>query len=247
MPLNSRRTVTALIAVTLMTAPPTLLASQHEQETEHRIQVDVAPGHEPMVWSYRQGGFLGILMVDLTPELRSHFGVSKDAGVMISSITDESPAAEAGLRVGDIITSIDGESMSGSREVVRAIASKGGGESVTVEVFRDGSYSSLTATLAERERTQFWLNTLGRQGGHLRVMGEGGESVFVLPGPDSELHLQGRAVDEVMEDLHESLTSPEFRGRMMEFRSNTAQLEERIKELEKRLQELSEQLEKIEN
>ena len=42
-------------------------------------------------------GYLGVQLLDLTPELRVHFGVSEDSGVMISQIVEDSPAAAAGL------------------------------------------------------------------------------------------------------------------------------------------------------
>ena len=236
-----------VLIVASATLPTPLTAQQHDDETEHSFRFDVVTGGPPAVWSYRTGGFLGILMLELTPELRLHFGVSEDAGVMISSVGEDSPAAEAGLQVGDIITSVDGEPVADSRGVVRAISSHEGGEAATLELFRDGSYTTVTATLGERERTQFWLNTLGGPGpGRLRIMGEEGESVFVLPRPDSEaMHLKQEAVNEVMENLQERLASPEFQGQMMEFRSNTAHLEERIRELEARLEALTKQLESL--
>ena len=46
------------------------------------------------------GGYLGVELVDLTPELREHFGAPRDVGVMVGRVEPGSPAARAGLEVG---------------------------------------------------------------------------------------------------------------------------------------------------
>lgn len=236
-----------LAVALLMTALPVTAAPQDDDE--HKIVVDVRRGGGPRLWTSLQGGYLGINMVDLTPELRAHFGAGDDAGVMISRIADDSPAAACGLQVGDILTSIDGASISGSNEVVQQIGSKESGESVTLEVFRAGSYMNLEATLEERERPQMWLNRIDEEGHHSFEFQTGdGENVFFLPGPESgQLRVERKRIDELMGNLHERLASPEFSERMFEVRSNTEELEARIKELEKKLQELAEKLEAVED
>src|SRR5687768_4011062 len=52
--------------------------------------------------------FLGVSLVDLTPELREHYGTDKNAGILVGSVEEGGPADKAGVKVGDIITSIDG-------------------------------------------------------------------------------------------------------------------------------------------
>jgi C-terminal processing protease CtpA/Prc len=148
------RALIAVAAVALL-APLAATAQLHEQKTddddnhERRIRVDMQHGG-PGLWSVRTNGYLGINMVELTPELRVHFGVSEDAGVMVSSVEADSPAGKAGVRVGDIVVRIDGEQTTGSRSVVGMIAPHEEGEVVAIEVFRDGGYSTLNATLENR-------------------------------------------------------------------------------------------------
>lgn len=101
------------------------------------------------------GTFLGIQMTELTPELRAHFGVPEDAGVMVSKIVDDSPAQRAGLRVGDVITLVDDESVASGGELAHAIAGRDDGETVALEVWRDGKAQRLSATLEEREGNRF--------------------------------------------------------------------------------------------
>lgn len=97
------------------------------------------------------GGFLGVQLAELTPELRTHFGVAGDAGVMVSKVVDDSPAARAGIQVGDIITSLDGEAIATGRDLASTVRGKEDGEAVLMEVWRDGSVQNLTAAIEERE------------------------------------------------------------------------------------------------
>ncbi len=97
------------------------------------------------------GGFLGVGLTDLTPELREHFGVPAGAGVMVSKVIDASPAFRAGLEVGDIIASVDGETIAGGSALGKNIRSHEAGEEVVLNVWRDGAVRSITAAIEERE------------------------------------------------------------------------------------------------
>lgn len=57
----------------------------------------------------RRYGRLGVSVQDLTPELAAHFGAT--GGVIVSAVGDDSPASRAGIRVGDVITTVDGEAI----------------------------------------------------------------------------------------------------------------------------------------
>lgn len=98
------------------------------------------------------GAFLGVQPSDLTPELRTHFGVPDDAGVMIGKVVDDSPAFRAGLEVGDIVTAVDGEAVVSATDLLRAIRGQDHTDTVVLEVWRDGQVQKISATLEERER-----------------------------------------------------------------------------------------------
>jgi membrane-associated protease RseP (regulator of RpoE activity) len=101
------------------------------------------------------GTFLGVELTETTPELREHLGGARDAGVLVSRIQAESPAAEAGLQVGDIVTAVDGEAVESARDLRRAIASREAGATVKIDLYRDGQAEQITATLAKREPRDF--------------------------------------------------------------------------------------------
>lgn len=97
-----------------------------------------------------KSGFLGVGMAELTPELRAHFGVPEDAGVMVSKVVDDSPASRAGIAVGDIITLVDGETVRSGATLAKAIRSREDGAMVDLEVWRDGSVLTFSAAVEER-------------------------------------------------------------------------------------------------
>ena len=99
-------------------------------------------------------GFLGVGLRELTPELQTHFGAPEGSGVLVASVSDDSPAAAAGIRVGDVITAVDGLSVDSTRDLSREIRHRPGA-SVAIELFRDGKEREVTAALGERQ-AQAW-------------------------------------------------------------------------------------------
>jgi membrane-associated protease RseP (regulator of RpoE activity) len=100
--------------------------------------------------------YLGVRLIDLTPDLREHYGAPKDAGILVGTIDDGSPAAKAGLRVGDIILSVDGKEVESPLDVRQALTGKKEGESVRVEILRKGNRQTLVAGVEEREGPRFF-------------------------------------------------------------------------------------------
>ena len=120
------------------------------------------------------GGYLGIGLSDLTPELRAHFGLPTDAGVMVSRVIDDSPAFRAGIAVGDVLYSVDGEPVESARQLRRTIRSHDEHTIVDLEVWREGSPLLLTATLETPAETP--LSSHGRR---VRVHCDGDENCEV--------------------------------------------------------------------
>ncbi|HET8775763.1 MAG TPA: PDZ domain-containing protein [Thermoanaerobaculia bacterium] len=95
--------------------------------------------------------YIGVSLVNLSPELRDHFGAPKDAGVLVESVQDDSPADKAGIKVGDIVLSADGDDVKSSADLRTALREKKDGDSVRIEVLRGRSRQTLVATVKERE------------------------------------------------------------------------------------------------
>jgi len=95
--------------------------------------------------------YLGVSLVDISPELREHYGAGKENGVLIDSVADGSPADKAGLKVGDVVVSVDGKDVRWSGDLRRALADKKEGDTVRIEVLRNRARQTLVASVAERE------------------------------------------------------------------------------------------------
>ena len=76
---------------------------------------------------------------------------SRGAGVV--QVAPAGPAADAGVQGGDVITSVDGRSVSDPEDVSEAISGKRPGDQVRVEIVRDGEPRTITVTLGTRPRT----------------------------------------------------------------------------------------------
>ena len=95
--------------------------------------------------------FIGVSLTNLSPELREHFGAPKDAGVMVESVQDDSPADKAGLRVGDIVLSVEGKDVKSSADLRLALRDKKEGDSVRIDLLRGRARQTVVATVKERE------------------------------------------------------------------------------------------------
>ena len=95
--------------------------------------------------------YIGVSLTGLTPELREHFGAPKDAGVLVESVQNDSPADKAGIKVGDIVLSADGKDVKSSVDLRTALREKKGGDSVRIEVLRGRTRQTFVATVKERE------------------------------------------------------------------------------------------------
>ena len=96
--------------------------------------------------------FIGVSLVGLSPELREHFGAPKDAGVLVESVQNDSPADKAGVKVGDIVLSVDGKDVKSSADLRMALRDKKEGDTVRLEVLRGRSRHTLVTTVKEREQ-----------------------------------------------------------------------------------------------
>jgi len=109
----------------------------------------------PRMHMMRLGGppRLGIRMHDLTDQLAEHFGVGEEGGVLVASVREGSPAAEAGLQAGDVVVRFDGEGVDDPHDLLVAVHGAEAG-SVPMTVVRDGEERTVTVELPERRRPE---------------------------------------------------------------------------------------------
>ena len=99
---------------------------------------------------------LGVTVQDLSAPLASSFGLASPNGALVSSVAPGSAAEKAGLKAGDVITAVDGQSVQVAGDVSSRIGLARPGERMKLSVWRDKSRSELAVTLgrAEPQRKQ---------------------------------------------------------------------------------------------
>jgi serine protease Do len=94
--------------------------------------------------------YLGILMQDVADDIHKSLGSSApDKGALVSQVEPGSPAEKAGINPGDVITSIDGAAVAGSKTMQRDVLGKQIGQKVDLAIWRDAKTTHITATTGE--------------------------------------------------------------------------------------------------
>ena len=94
-------------------------------------------------------GYLGVMIQPVTPELAKEFKLSQNSGALVGEVTSDSPAADAGLKDGDVITEFNGKTVSDSRHLRLMVSQTPPGTKVPLKVIRDGKEMSFTVKLGE--------------------------------------------------------------------------------------------------
>ena len=90
---------------------------------------------------------LGVSLVSVTPSLAQRYNLPVSEGAYLSSVNEKSGAAEAGLKVGDIITKVDDKKVTSSSDLMVAIRQKNPGDTITVTFNREGKTDTAQVTL----------------------------------------------------------------------------------------------------
>ncbi|MEL7189266.1 MAG: Do family serine endopeptidase [Pseudomonadota bacterium] len=109
----------------------------------------------PIVNQLKEGreierGFLGVGLDPISDEFADSLGLTRNRGEIVQTVQDDSAAENAGLRPGDIITSINGSDVTSEQTVSIIVGNLEPGTRIPIEVLRDGQTLSLTATLGKR-------------------------------------------------------------------------------------------------
>jgi serine protease Do len=92
-------------------------------------------------------GYMGIGIADVTPDNSKFFHMDKAIGAVVSQVESGSPGAKAGLKVGDVITQVDGKEVSDASDLQVVVGQKNPGTMVELQVMRDGKSVAVPVTL----------------------------------------------------------------------------------------------------
>jgi len=107
-------------------------------------------------WRSGEGRSIGVGITPLTKQLASHFGV--DGGALVNEVRENSPAAKAGLKAGDIIVEADGKAVRSQLDLIKSINDTKDG-SVQITVVRNGKRKTMSVTPEISKDTGFVFDT----------------------------------------------------------------------------------------
>ncbi len=95
-------------------------------------------------------GWIGVSIQELTPDLAKSFGLKSTNGALVSSVSPGDPAALAGMKPGDIITSFDSKPVTDMNDLPRIVAVTPPGKTVPVTIIRDGKEMTLSVKVGAK-------------------------------------------------------------------------------------------------
>jgi serine protease Do len=106
---------------------------------------------------------IGVGITDVTPENAKFFDDSTAAGAVVTEVEPDSPGAKAGLKIGDVITQVEGQKIADAGELQVLISGKKPGTKTELTVLRDGKDTTIPVT----------LEAMGNRKGDVNASGEG--------------------------------------------------------------------------
>jgi serine protease Do/serine protease DegQ len=94
-------------------------------------------------------GQLGVSMYTVTPDIAHSLGLNSAVGALVSQVVEGSPAEKAGIRTGDVITSVNGQPVKSNSELRNSIGLRRVGDKVDIGLVRDGKPLKVTAVIAD--------------------------------------------------------------------------------------------------
>ena len=120
------------------------------------IPVNMVKGVMDQLIKYGQvkRGILGVSIYPVSPEIAKEYGLSESSGALVTAVAPGSSAEHAGIKTGDIITSINGVMMKRPGEVRNTIGMLRVGDKVDIGLLRDGKPQKITALIMERTEAE---------------------------------------------------------------------------------------------
>ncbi len=152
------------------------------------------------------GSYLGIGAQEIDAERAKELKLPETRGVEVTRVEDDSPAAKAGLKQGDVVLQYNGERVQGTAQFVRLVRETPPGRQVTLQISRNGAPQTVTATVGERKALVY-----GRAFG---------------AGPEVQ-----QDMEKLREDLGKMRLNPKFQQDMARLRSELGDLRLRLPDM----------------
>jgi membrane-associated protease RseP (regulator of RpoE activity) len=135
-------------------------------------------------------GYMGVHLDDINEQMGEYFGVEGGEGALVTEVVEDSPAAAAGLKAGDVIVRLGGNEIDSPATLHKVIAGTEPEQQMAVEVVRKGEVKSLNLTLGEVPESRF--------GKHMEFIGQDGGDHFSIHAPPRMMkHFRHHGDDDV--------------------------------------------------
>lgn len=147
-------------------ALPVAARAMEKSSTVTRSSSDDDPGRKvhKIVVRGVHGSFLGIGVADVDADKAKALRLREERGVEVKSVEEDSPAAKAGMKEGDVVLEYNGERVEGTVQFIRMVRETPAGRQVKITVWRDGGTQNLTATIVTRKPRVFRWRSDGDEG-----------------------------------------------------------------------------------
>jgi serine protease Do len=122
-------------------SPPGAPAPPPEQVFERFVTAVQAPG----------GSYLGIGIGEVSSERAKALKLPEERGIEITRVEEDSPAAKAGLKQGDVVLEYNGQRVEGTEQFVRLVRETPAGRAVKLLINRGGATQTITATVGQHK------------------------------------------------------------------------------------------------
>jgi len=108
-----------------------------------------------------QRGWLGVEIQQVTQDIADSLGLKAASGALVAKENKDAPAAQAGVKIGDVITAVNGQSVADPHELARRIADLGPKKSADLTIWRNGAQQTINVTLGSMPNDKQAMNDLG--------------------------------------------------------------------------------------
>lgn len=105
---------------------------------------------------------IGVSTMELSKQLADYFGITNGRGVLVTSVSEDGPAAKSGIKAGDVITAVDGEAVDSPGDIARAVNRKKDGD-VTLTIVRNKAQQTIRVTPRQGSLGRTINDQVGRQ------------------------------------------------------------------------------------
>jgi len=217
---------------------------KHYGEGDHKVIV--MSGDDDFTWTVDDDmpsglesdrGYMGVHLDDLNEQMGEYFGVEDGKGALVTEVVEDSPAAAAGLKAGDVIVRIGENDIDSSKGLHKAIADTEPEQQMSVKVMRKGKSKELSITLGEVPEDAFSkrMEFIGDRDDHFSIHTAPRMMKHFGHGGDMDVRVMRWGAPHGSDEFLELKELHQAEGELKEMREELDKMREELKEIQEEL------------